>query len=185
MVPFIAAVAPFCLVDKSLTPLDIRAENLPEELHLRFGPSALPPDSYAWRARRFIIRRFAARCLRPVHLKADTRPDADIDLHWVRRSRVGGDDFNAVDVPLGETRERYRVRVSVGQKIFYETETKSPAWRYPRALQSAHVAQMGDDLPATIRLGVAQMSAEFGAGPEAELYLTPTADGKYDTKRNT
>lgn len=80
MVPSIPAGAYLCVIDKSLTPLDIRPENLPEHLSLHYGPGNLPPDSYGWRTSRHALHRFAARCLRPVHLKAVGRAGADMQL---------------------------------------------------------------------------------------------------------
>ena len=82
MVPSIPAGASFCVIDKSLTPLDIMPENLTEHLSLRYGPGGLPPDSYGWRTGRHALRRFAVRCLRPVHLKAVGGAGADIHMSW-------------------------------------------------------------------------------------------------------
>lgn len=106
---------------------------------------------------------------------------------WVRgRVEANLTDGGCRNIALvGETTERYRVRLSVEGRIFFETETQTPEWIYARTLQTAHAEKISDDLPATVRLGVAQMSAEFGAGPEAVLNLKLSAEGKYDTKRNT
>ena len=48
----------------------------------------------------------------PVHLTAERRTDNGLDVRWVRRSRSGWGWLDSVDAPIGETTERYRVRLS-------------------------------------------------------------------------
>ena len=48
------------------------------------------------------------RPLAPVHLKTVLSGD-DFVVTWIRRTRQGGDDWAAIEVPLGEEEERYLV----------------------------------------------------------------------------
>lgn len=47
----------------------------------------------------------------PVHVTATRDGSDNITLNWVRRTRVGGDWRDGVDVPLGEASERYDVEI--------------------------------------------------------------------------
>ena len=43
----------------------------------------------------------------PVHVSAVRDSSGNISLTWVRRTRIGGDWQDRVDVPLGEENEAY------------------------------------------------------------------------------
>lgn len=53
----------------------------------------------------------AVRPLSPVHGHVHRHSDGSLTLNWVRRSRVHMGWRDEVDVPLGESRERWRIRV--------------------------------------------------------------------------
>ena len=77
-------------------------------------------------------------------------------LNWVRRTRIGGDGWQAGEVPLGEAVERYRLR----------------AYDAAGTLLSEHeVPSTEASIPAdgVARVEVAQLSAAFGAGRAADL----------------
>ena len=47
----------------------------------------------------------------PVHLRAVRTSSGDLHATWIRRSRAGWSWLDGTDVALGESLERYRVRV--------------------------------------------------------------------------
>ena len=63
------------------------------------------------------------------------------------------------EVPLGEEREAYLVRVTGGGSVLREVETGERTWRYSPGEQAA------DDAGGFLRFEVAQLSVRFGAGP--------------------
>ena len=86
---------------------------------------------------------------------------------WVRQTRIGGDPWEPVEVPLGETSEAYEVSILDG-----DTVVRSLASGGPSAVYSA--ADQVDDfgsLPSEISLRVRQMSPTEGAGLAAEAVL--------------
>jgi len=98
--------------------------------------------------------------LRPLsvaHLRAEGAAGGTA-LRWVRRTRIDGDSWNSAEVPLGEEREGYLIRVTRGATLLREVEVTQPSWLYPAALRAA-------DGPAPVTLAVAQLSARFGPGP--------------------
>lgn len=77
----------------------------------------------------------------PVHLKADLQADGSLHVSWVRRSRAGWAWLDEIEAPLGETAERYRVRI-----------------------ESAAASIEGEPASESIQFAAAQL-AQLGAGP--------------------
>ena len=94
----------------------------------------------------------------PAHLNGTRLGNGDLGLNWIRRTRIDGDSWASVEVPLGETSEAYLVQVFQGSTKVREITATLPNWTYSQAQQLAD----GVSLPFTIR--VAQISDRFGAG---------------------
>lgn len=108
---------------------------------------------------------FAGIGLRPyrvAHLQAK-KMGADLHLSWIRRTRIDGDSWDGVEVPVSETTETYTVRMSKAGNLLREVITTSPELTYTAALQQA------DGTGVTI--AVAQRSDGFGNGPFQSLDL--------------
>jgi len=100
----------------------------------------------------------------PCHLKAVTVQD-DIDLSWIRRTRIGGDDWAGFEVPLGEESEQYLVRVLQDGQVIREAQTTSATWRYDQNMR------LQDGTDGLVTVSVAQISASYGAAPAAHLLI--------------
>lgn len=61
------------------------------------------------------------RPLSPVHIKMQQVGDT-IEITWIRRTRIGGDDWASLDVPLGEESERYVVEFFDGGAVVLTRE---------------------------------------------------------------
>lgn len=106
---------------------------------------------------------FAGIGLRPypvAHLRAE-ESGSDRVLSWRRRTRVDGDSWLSAEVPLGEEREAYLLRVTLGGTVLREVSVVTPQWTYTAAMRAA------DGAGAVI--SVAQVSDRFGAGPFRNL----------------
>ena len=77
------------------------------------------------------------RPYRPAHFAARRRPDGGIELAWMRRTRVDGDSWLGADVPLGEEREAYLLRVMRGGDVLREFAPEVPRHVYTAAEQAA------------------------------------------------
>jgi len=109
-------------------------------------------------ARRTIIGT-ALRPYSPVHLRAVRTGNGDIALAWIRRSRAGAAWADAVDAPLGEEAERYRVAILAGERVVRTVEVTEPRWRYPLAMQAA------DGTAGRLRWSVTQLGTAAASLP--------------------
>ncbi|QYK39929.1 MAG: glycoside hydrolase/phage tail family protein [Paracoccaceae bacterium] len=94
----------------------------------------------------------------PVHLRAGWSGD-DLAVGWVRRTRIDGDNWASTEVPLGEEREAYVVRVVADEAVRRQVEVTARTWVYTAADRAA------DGVAGMFRVEVAQMSDRFGPGP--------------------
>lgn len=100
----------FVLIDGALGQMDLALAHLNSPRFVRSGPVGRAYDdrSYTTQELTFVGRGLAP--YRPCHLKC-SRSGTDHELSWVRRTRIGGDDWDREDVPLSETKEAYRLRI--------------------------------------------------------------------------
>lgn len=84
----------------------------------------------------------------------------DLELSWKRRTRLGGDSWDQVEVPLSEEGEQYRLQILSGDgaTVLRTAILTAPAYTYAAA---AMTADLGSPQTA-IRLRLAQYGAEFG-----------------------
>ena len=128
--------------------------------HYRIGPAnrAYSDPSYTHR-----LEAFSGIGLRPLsvsQLRAKSSGTADVDVSWIRRTRIDGDSWSAYEVPLGELRELYLLRIVTGTMLRREVILGQPAFVYTAALRAA------DGLAALpFEVHVAQISDAFGVGP--------------------
>ncbi|MGI3168237.1 baseplate multidomain protein megatron [Pseudooceanicola sp. C21-150M6] len=128
--------------------------------HFRIGPASRDLGDSSYRAVSHAFQGNGLKPLSPVHLRVSGT--GDLDVTWIRRSRVDGDGW---DVPLGEEAERYRIEVRDGATLLREAEVTAPQWLYSAAMQAADGGTAGRELR------VAQISASFGPGDAAVVML--------------
>ncbi|MGD9862292.1 MAG: glycoside hydrolase/phage tail family protein [Pseudodonghicola sp.] len=134
--------------------------------HYRIGPARRGYDDPSYVHLVEAFEGIGLRPYRPCHLEVARNEAGDISASWVRRTRsVEGSDWALEEVPLGEEREAYRVRVIQGATLVREEAVGTPAWSYGAGAQAAD----GLSLPAVLE--VAQISARFGPGPAARIDL--------------
>ncbi|MGE0212736.1 MAG: glycoside hydrolase/phage tail family protein [Parvibaculaceae bacterium] len=165
--PEIAAVrssgAQFVMLDAAVTQLDLGAGAIGRPLQGRAGPSRLDIADPAFATFAFTPKGIGLRPLAPGHLAA-RRDGTDIALGWIRRTRMGGDSWELVDVPLGEADERYALDILDGASVVRSVETTEPFFTYGAAEQAS---DFGAPL-STIRFRVAQLSRVYGRGAATE-----------------
>ncbi len=81
-------------------------------------------------------------------------------LSWLRRTRVGGDSWEAAEVPLSEDSERYEVDVLNGAAVVRTIAATVPGLTYTVAQQTADFGAA----QASVSLKVYQISTLFGRG---------------------
>ncbi len=149
----------FVLLDGAPRQIDLALSARGLSRHYRIGPSGRAVDDPVYVHEQHAFSGIGLRPLAPVHLRAVRDGAGDLGLSWIRRTRIDGDSWQSVEVPLGEDSESYLVRVidSAGA-VRREATTSTPAWTYPAAQQAA------DGVSAPFDIAVAQISASFGPG---------------------
>jgi hypothetical protein len=149
----------FVLLDGAVGQLNLPSAARGRERHLRVGPAVRAYDdpSYVHRVETFVG--VGLRPYRPVHLRASRRADDGIELVWTRRTRIDGDGWTAPEVPLGEERELYLVRVLREGAMLRELSSVVPRLVYTAGEQAE------DGAGGTLAFEVAQVSDRFGPGP--------------------
>ena len=124
----------------------------------RIGPALRPVDDSSYVHRVEAFNGIGLRPYSPSHLRMVKQTNGDRTFSWIRRTRIDGDNWASIEVPLGEASEAYLIRVMQGANAVRETTVVVPTWVYTQAEQLAD----GISLPFSVR--VAQISDRFGAG---------------------
>ncbi len=147
------------LLDGGPTQIDLPEMLRGIERHYRIGPAdrGYADDS-------FVHLTHAAsgaglRPYRPAHLRVRELGEGSLAVSWIRRSRIDGDSWEGLDVPLGESSERYLLQVLRDGQIIREVELTAPNWIYATDLRA------GDSGGGTLSIQVSQLSERYGAGP--------------------
>lgn len=99
------------------------------------------------------------------HLASKGSLGGTVDLTWIRRTRIDGDSWQSLEVPLGEDSLSFTVRVYAGSTILRLALVSQATWQYTADMQ------IEDGTPASVVVTVAQNSAAFGEGPSKFLAL--------------
>ena len=165
--PLVAAGAAIILLDGSVQPLVRDVASLGNVLGYRIGPSRYDQAHAAQAQLSVTPGNEALRPLAPVHLRA-RRTDEGISLSWIRRTRIGGDAWNVLEVPLGEDQESYNLSILADEgDVLRSLTTTSPDYLYTNALE---LEDFGSPV-SQLRLSVSQLSPLVGAGFSAEVTL--------------
>ncbi|MBB5722057.1 hypothetical protein FHS72_001681 [Loktanella ponticola] len=124
--------------------------------HFRYGPASEPLGDASYR---YDVASFAGNGLRPypvAHLRAQAL-GAEQQITWIRQTRIDGDDWSGLDVPLGEERETYLLTFHVGGVLTNTVIVSDPTWTGP--------------LSVGTKVSVAQVSDRYGAGPAQTIEI--------------
>jgi hypothetical protein len=147
------------LLDGAPVQLDYPLSARGIERHYRVGPARRSYDDPSFLHREAAFEGVGLRPYSPAHLRASRLASGAVVFSWIRRSRVDGDSWIGEEIPLGEDRELYRVRViSEGGRI-RETDISNASFTYTTE------AWEQDGRPASIGFEVAQVSNRVGPGP--------------------
>ncbi|WP_246525532.1 phage tail protein [Thalassovita aquimarina] len=155
----------FVLLDNAVTQLGLASASRNLARHYRIGPARRGYDDPSYRHYQLAFAGIGLRPYAPVHLRAEPAGTGDVTLRWIRRTRVGGDSWDGLEVPLGEEQELYLVRILAGAQVLREETVASAEWTYA----SAAIAEDGG--LSGLVAEVAQVSATYGAGAPAKLSL--------------
>ena len=150
--------ARFVLLNEAVQPAGLAPSEAGLSINWRLGPSGHDLSTFSETTQVGGLR--ARMPLSPVHLRS-RRTAGGYTFSWIRRSRVGGDDWMAPEVPLGEEREEYWIEIApAAGTAVREAIATAPSWHYP----AAAIAADFPTLPASVDVSVRQLSASVGWG---------------------
>ncbi|WP_298911960.1 glycoside hydrolase TIM-barrel-like domain-containing protein [uncultured Roseobacter sp.] len=155
----------FVLLNGLPSQIDLSRNLRRVEQTYRIGPARRPVDDASFIQEKQSFDGNGLRPYAPVHLHAKRQSDGSLLVDWIRRTRVDGDSWDIPEVPLGEEKEAYLVRVIKNDLVVREETTAQPQWQY--ALQQ----QIEDDIVNPFTVQVGQISAVYGVGSTRDLIV--------------
>ncbi|MEM9221488.1 MAG: glycoside hydrolase TIM-barrel-like domain-containing protein [Pseudomonadota bacterium] len=159
----------FAVIDAKLPAIESADDMVGVERTFRVGPLDEGIGGLDVTTFDFTVSGRAKKPLSPVHGRAVLNPlNGVVIISWIRRTRIGGDQWlDGVDVPLGESEERYLIEILDGTTVKRSAERTVPSYNYSLARQTADFGGPVD----TVSIRVAQIAPGFGAGVPYEVTL--------------
>ncbi|MFK7945714.1 MAG: glycoside hydrolase/phage tail family protein [Paracoccaceae bacterium] len=152
------------VLDDALVSLPVSVEEIGLPRTWRIGPAQFDISHPTFVEITALAEAVGLRPFAPALLRAVVE-EGTLAVSWIRRTRIGGDNIAAVEVPLGEEIEAYRVTFRKDDNVLRIVETNLPAFTYTAA------QQVTDGASGSISIGVAQLSATYGYGPEKVIEI--------------
>ncbi|WP_088348512.1 MULTISPECIES: glycoside hydrolase/phage tail family protein [Rhodomicrobium] len=162
----VAAGARFVLLNGALVQVDMAQADIGLAFNWKYGPSRYDIGDASYRS---VVRAFdgvGLRPLSPVHV-GGRRVAGGLEIAWVRRTRIGGDGWDQLEVPLGEDAEAYEVDVMDGAAVVRTLAATTPLAVYTDAEQTADFG--APQAEYTVR--VYQLGASYGRGAVREALV--------------
>jgi hypothetical protein len=156
----VAAGAQFVLLDGAVTRVPMQSSELRLPLNWRYGPGNRGIGDASYVTVPFTYEGLGLRPLSPVHIKG-VRDGGNLRISWIRRTRIGGDNWEVAEVPLGEDAESYEIDVvDVDETVKRTITATSPLALYAASDQ---VADFGG-LQSAVSIRIYQTNTRFGRG---------------------
>jgi hypothetical protein len=163
----VAAGARFVILDAALRQVDMTSGDIGLPFNWKFGPAPydIGNSSYSTRLA-FPFMGIGLRPLSPVQVRGEFF-SGDMNIRWVRRTRISGDGWEQTEVPLGEDSEAYEIDILDGGMVVRTLATNVPVATYTAAQQAA---DFGAPQPS-YTLRICQLSPIFGRGQGREVIV--------------
>ncbi|MCH8240071.1 MAG: glycoside hydrolase/phage tail family protein [Proteobacteria bacterium] len=162
----VAAGARFVLLDSAVTQVDMTADEIRLDFNWKYGPISRDIGHPSYQNKVHGFSGLGLRPLSPVHVRG-ARAGNDVQISWVRRTRIGGDSWDTSEVPLGEDVESYQVEILDGAQVKRTLTSTGPSVSYSEAEQ---IADWGAP-QFTYNINVYQLSASYGRGQRREAQI--------------
>jgi hypothetical protein len=146
-------------LDEAVVPLAQDLVDLGRPWRYRIGPADRDHADRTYLAFEATAGALALTPLRPVHVEA-RRLSEGVRISFIRRTRRDGDPWEPVEVPLGESVERYEIDILAAGTVRRTLAATAPAAVYP---VDQEIADFGAP-QAALDLRVVQTSAAAGRG---------------------
>ena len=153
-------------LDEAVIPVGTYPADLGRACLYRIGPADRDHADPSYVQLTSTVGGTALTPLSPVHLGA-RRVAAGIEITWIRRTRLGGDNWELAEVPLSEDREAYAVDILNGATVLRSLAVSTTPVIYSGAEE---LADFGTPQSA-LSVRVSQLSAAVGRGFTADAIL--------------
>lgn len=164
----IPASSPFVLLNDAVEPVGLRSSEIGSNLDWYIGTGGYPISEDYFDSINAAGGLVASRPLSPVHLRVAKSAEKNIEISWIRRSRVDADEWHYSDIPLGEAAENYKVIIQHEGLVLAEQTVAAPQILLHAAAIDGWKAQGITD----IEFSVAQISERYGPGNYLTQYIT-------------
>jgi hypothetical protein len=162
----IAPGARFVLLDSAVTQVDMTQTDVGLAFNWKYGPSVYDIGDSSYRSAVQTFNGVGLRPLSPVHATGQQVPEG-LQISWIRRTRISGDNWAQTEVPLGEEAEAYEVDIFDGGTIVRTLTASAPSVIYTIAQQTADFGTP----QTTYDIRIYQTSSAFGRGEKREAVV--------------
>jgi hypothetical protein len=158
----VAAGARVLVLDLAVSQPAIGTSEIGLPLSWTIGPASREIGDESYDTQTVTLLGRGRRPLSPAHVTGSRDfASGDVTLSWTRRTRLGGDSWEQVEVPLGEDAEAYEIDVlSGGGAVLRTLSATFPSVVYSAAQQSVDFGSP----PSSFDVIVHQLSASYGRG---------------------
>ena len=156
----VTAGAPFVLIDSRLLRVDLAPNQLMLPLNWRYGQAQRDIGHTSFDSQTHAFSGLARRPLSPVHVRGKRTPSGDLEITWIRRTRIGGDSWDVVEVPLAEENEAYEIDILNGDMPVRTLSSTEPSLIYPVSEQIQDFGTIQTSLDCIVY----QLSTTWGRG---------------------
>ena len=153
------------LLDDAVGQLNLPLSSRGLDRNYLVGPARRPYSDPSYTLHSLAFDGVGLRPLAPVHLSATAQTDGSVSLDWVRRTRIDGDNWASMNVPLGEESELYHLEFRSNGQLFREATCTQQGFVYSQAMQ------VSDAVSGNVEISVAQVSASFGPGKYQRIII--------------
>lgn len=164
----LASGARFIMLDDAITPVALTDDQTGLDYSWKVGPASYDLGHRSYRSYQKAFVGLGQKPFAPVHLKAHQSDDGDVTLSWVRRTRMGGDNWQSIEVPLCEDVEAYEIDVFDGDQVLRTMTSSNSSLVYSAAQQ---VVDFGEE-QTSFDVRLYQISARLGRGHAAKAVLS-------------
>ncbi|MBY6242847.1 glycoside hydrolase/phage tail family protein [Methylosinus sp. Sm6] len=163
--PVAAGARVIVLNASTLATIDMTVDQLGQAMTLRAGPAIYDRGDATYHDYTVTPQGVGLRPWSPSQLAgARDLGSGDVTFTWARRTRYGGDAWEAADAPLNEQSESYDLEIMNGSSVARTVSAlSSPSFLYTAAAQSADFGA----LQSSYSICVYQRSAQIGRGQAA------------------
>ncbi len=167
----IPAGARFVLLDGSVIPVTMSADDIAQPFNWKVGPASRDIGDSSYLSVTHAFRGQGLLPWSPVQLRGTRNAIGDLTVTWLRRTRTNGDSWLPEEIPLVEDSESYRIDIlasSAPNAATVRTITATSATTTYTAAQQT--TDLGAPSPA-ITLRISQLSRILGPGTPATATL--------------